>query len=466
MSITVEDPDARDRAGDGAPGADPYAGCPTVEVMAAGQQLAALMWATQAELLGLVRDLAGRPWPQDGCRDVVEWLQLRCGLLASTAREWVRVAEALQDLPAIAGVFATGAVSWDQVRHAVRFAVPGTDAVVADELGRWSAEQVAEVAREHKARDEDDDREAERRRRVRFRNDHKRGGVWINGWLPFADAEPLRVGLERDAERLGPDPATGLWDALECRMADALVTLGAAGLAADGDLDRATVVVHVDHDILHGHAEGNATTEGGSWISAESARRLACDGHVEWVIEGPDGAPVGIGRRSRTIPRWLRRLVRKRDRRCRCCGGPIHQIHHLVFWEHLGPTDLDNLVGLCWGCHRRVHEGGWTITGQPDSTLVFRDPYGATVTSDRQPLAADIRRRAERLAGVCLHADRRTDPGGHDAAEHGESAAEPDPLDHDDGPPGQRAHRPSSRTAPPPTGSRVRPDPPRPPPGP
>jgi hypothetical protein len=141
-------------------------------------------------------------------------------------------------------------------------------------------------------------------------------------------------------------------DAIASGAPDSLAMLGAADLAADSDLDRALAVIHIDHDVLSGEAPGNATTETGGTISAEVARRMCCDGWIQYVAE--DGAdndrPVGVGRKTRIIPRWLRRIVRHRDRRCRCCGGPIHHIHHIVFWGMLGRTDEDSLVGVCWGC--------------------------------------------------------------------------------------------------------------------
>jgi hypothetical protein len=276
--------------------------------------------------------------------------------------------------------------------------------VVSEEVAGWSAEQVAQLAREHTARTKDDDAEADRGTRLRLRRDHKCRGTHVTAFLPDGDDEALRVALERRAQQLGPDPITGIWDSAERRMGQALAMLGAADLATDSDLDRALAVIHIDHDILAGEAPGNATTDSGGVVSAEVARRMTCDGWLQYVAEdgSDDDRTVGVGRRTRVVPRWLRRLVRHRDRRCRCCGGPIHHIHHLVHWGLGGRTDLDVLVGLCWGCHHRVHDGNWTITGDPNGALTFTNPFGETVTSVRQPVARDLRRRAAQAAGVRL----------------------------------------------------------------
>ncbi|WP_410479369.1 hypothetical protein [Pseudonocardia sp. H11422] len=40
-------------------------------------------------------------------------------------------------------------------------------------------------------------------------------------------------------------------------------------------------------------------------ISAEDARRWACDAHLAPIVLGAEGAPPDIGRRSRIVPRSL-----------------------------------------------------------------------------------------------------------------------------------------------------------------
>jgi hypothetical protein len=389
-----------------------YAECSTADLASAAQDLAKLHAVVHAELLCVLAELGTRAEVPGGCRDLVEWVQTRLGALRSTAREWTEVAAALVRLPVLGGLYAQGSLSWDQVRHAVRFVAPATDPVVSAEVADTSAEQVSQLAREHARRTAHDDAEADRGTRLRLRRDHKRRGTHLSGFLPDGDDEALRVALERRAEQIGPDPLTGVWDPLERRMGQALAMLGAADLAADTDLDRAMAVIHIDHDILADEAPGNATTDTGGVTSAEVARRMCCDGWLQYVAEdATDGdRTVGVGRKTRVVPRWLRRLVRHRDRRCRCCGGPIHHIHHIVHWGRGGRTDLDHLVGLCWGCHHRVHEGGWTISGNPNGALVFTNPYGQAVTTLRQPLAKDIRRRAAQAAAVHL-GDQAPSPG-------------------------------------------------------
>src|SRR5438067_1652413 len=63
--------------------------------------------------------LAGRErkvWAEDGCASVESWVAMRLGMAWRTAAEMVRVARSLDERPAIAEVFASGALSWDKVR--------------------------------------------------------------------------------------------------------------------------------------------------------------------------------------------------------------------------------------------------------------------------------------------------------------------------------------------------------------
>jgi hypothetical protein len=137
------------------------------------------------------------------------------------------------------------------------------------------------------------------------------------------------------------------------------------------------VLLHADVGVLSG-AAGLTETESGETLSCETARRLTCDAVVEWVIEAA-GMPIGIGRRSRSVPPWLRRQVRHRDHGCRfpgCGRTRWADAHHIEHWGRGGPTNLDNLVILCGAHHRLVHEGGWTIRGHPGGRLRFHDPGG------------------------------------------------------------------------------------------
>lgn len=57
-------------------------------------------------------------------------------------------------------------------------------------------------------------------------------------------------------------------------------------------------------------------------------------------------------------PRWKRRVTMV-DSRCngfceRCKLNPMEEVHH-KHYRNLGNEPLEDLVGLCRGCHRFIH---------------------------------------------------------------------------------------------------------------
>ena len=66
-------------------------------------------------------------WCDAGIRSCAHWLEWRCGIGLGAAREKVRVAKALENLPKIASAFALGELSYCMVRALTRKACPATE---------------------------------------------------------------------------------------------------------------------------------------------------------------------------------------------------------------------------------------------------------------------------------------------------------------------------------------------------
>lgn len=73
-------------------------------------------------------------WASWGARSCAHWLSWRCGTSGGTAREHVRVARALCDLPMIRAEFAAGRLTYSKVRALTRIATPALEAELV-ELG-------------------------------------------------------------------------------------------------------------------------------------------------------------------------------------------------------------------------------------------------------------------------------------------------------------------------------------------
>lgn len=120
-------------------------------------------------------------------------------------------------------------------------------------------------------------------------------------------------------------------------------------------------------------------------ITATAAQRLSCDAVREICIISPDGHLDALSARQSTIPRGLRRAVTVRDRgQCRFpgCHAAIREIHHVVFRRHGGDTTTANLIGLCSHHHHLIHDGGWQLRGDPNTTVTVTQPNGRFWSSD------------------------------------------------------------------------------------
>jgi hypothetical protein len=151
------------------------------------------------------------------------------------------------------------------------------------------------------------------------------------------------------------------------------------------------VVIHVDRDLTSPEPTLAARLEDGTPVSAETLRRVCCDGGVVAAVVDQQGAVLDVGRRTRAIPSAIRRALWIRDQGCRfpgCMNQRYVHGHHVQHWLHGGPTSLDNLVLLCSFHHRLLHEAGFTVTLLPNGDVDVRTPEGTPIPA-HPTLAAD-----------------------------------------------------------------------------
>ncbi|WCO65332.1 DUF222 domain-containing protein [Iamia majanohamensis] len=140
-------------------------------------------------------------------------------------------------------------------------------------------------------------------------------------------------------------------------------------------------------------------------VHPEVLRRLACEGDIVPVYVGPDADQLDMGRTIRLANRAQRRALHIRDGGCQFPGCSVPPegciAHHMIWWDHGGPTDIHNLCLLCRHHHRLVHGGGFTIGRDPDGTITTR-------RTDDLPFTASLRPRTPLVAP-------RPPPRRHDA---------------------------------------------------
>src|SRR5215210_2518855 len=78
-------------------------------------ELASHIHAATCRWLGLVAEYDRREgWAQWGCRSCAHWVSWRCGIAPVAAREHVRVARRLDELPLIRQAFSEGRLSFSK----------------------------------------------------------------------------------------------------------------------------------------------------------------------------------------------------------------------------------------------------------------------------------------------------------------------------------------------------------------
>ena len=110
-------------------------------------------------------------WAGPGIRSLAHWLSWKCGLGELVAREKVRVARALRELPMIDASFERGEISYSKVRAMTRAATPENEAQLLNIARHGTAEHMERLVRVYRRcrkRAEFSPGETERRREERF----------------------------------------------------------------------------------------------------------------------------------------------------------------------------------------------------------------------------------------------------------------------------------------------------------
>ncbi len=391
-------------------------------------ELAAHIHAGMCRWLGLVAEFDRRGgWAAWGCKSCAQWVAWRCALAPPAAREHVRVARRLRELPLSRAAFERGELSYSQVRALSRVATAQLEPALL-EIARYStAAQLERTLRAYRGVVERELSPADITHGDRYlvlEHDDD-GALLIRGRLPAEEGALVVAALDAARDSLRAKPADGPSSQARGVSAEAEAPAGplcepatpsnagalllmAETLLASGPVERSggdsyQVVVHVDAAAL-AHRRRNASHPGaaepdgpagadeppegacqlddGRLLHPETARRLACDTSVVRILER-DGRPLSVGRRTRSVPPALRRALHSRDRCCRfpgCTQRRFLHAHHLEHWAHGGPTALSNLVQLCRFHHRLVHEGGYTLEhAHGGGELRFRRPDGQPI---------------------------------------------------------------------------------------
>ena len=381
------------------------------QVVLGVEQLRRALDATEAHALAELteRDVIDRTEGTSTSR----WLAREAQLPSGVARQRVTVATALRDrLPEqVDRALTDGRIGFDHAR------------VIAEATNERNAEQLADRV--------DRDLESARSACVfhRWRRNFQARAALLDEdgtFDPAAELARNRLRLSPTTDFMGlrgelvGDHAIVVRESLEA-IADELFREYSRGHAANPELEppnRATLLALAleelcrrasgtadtsgrpskgtqVHLVLHGRAPGDGTIaldpiaydrDGCPWLLRDVAV-LLCDASVAATVLDGLGLPADAGRSARVPGPRLRRALEARDGGCvhpGCDRPPRHcDAHHIIPWEHGGPTDLDNLVLLCRRHHRVAHRRGWSVTLADDGWTDWRTPTGRAFTGQR-----------------------------------------------------------------------------------
>jgi hypothetical protein len=339
-------------------------------------------------------------WGEWGCRSCAHWISWRCSIAPGAAREHVRVARRLREMPLIEAAFARGELSYSKVRALTRVDGPVREEDLLEVARCSTAAQLERIVRGYRQMTSAAAMRTHDDRYLNVTHDDD-GSVLVRGRLSREDGAVLMKALDamraqalRDVSAETPSAENVSAGA---RAADALVAMADAALADAASAqrtggDRYQVVVHVDAEALAGDdATGAAALEDEAPLARETVRRLCCDASLVALVEA-GGKPLSVGRKTRSVPPALRRALRSRDAGCRfpgCTQRRQVDAHHIHHWARGGSTSLGNLVELCRHHHRLVHEGGYRVERRTGDALVFRRPDGRRIPPVPRPGRGD-----------------------------------------------------------------------------
>ena len=355
-------------------------------------ELCSYIYAAESRFLSLIREFDAKGyWAQQGLFSCAHWLNLKCGIGMNAAREKLRVAHALAELPKISERFDKGQLSFSKVRAITRIADKSNEdylLMIADHGTAHHVEKLVSKYRTAKRlQDVDIVRAQYNNREMTHYYDHD-GCLVIKARLPAEQGALIVKALEMAMDiQFQDNEITAVTSEIEseteptpiaARRADALADIAETYMnnneSSGSTADRYQVMVHV-------HPKGTSTAvtssiEDGPGVSLETSRRIACDSSVVCIKEDENGEPLSIGRRSRSIPPSMRRALQARDKGCRfpgCTHTRFVDGHHIKHWADCGDTSLDNLVMLCRHHHHLVHEGGFACSKDENGTLIVKD---------------------------------------------------------------------------------------------
>lgn len=329
------------------------------------------------------------------------WLGAEHGLSLPELGRRVRVASKLhRHLPVVADALVAGEITFEHARviadllnPRVHDLVIGLQAqLLARARGVRFERWVAEVRDLIAGADADGGHDPSPERNRLSMADGLDGELFLKGTLVGEHAAVLRHTLGEMADRLfhrrrrdaDAAPEDLPMPTRPRLLAEALVELCRAGTVASHTGKGPAVDVTV---VIDASEPTGAHTPDGVRLADRTTRLFRCDPTLTALVRDSLGVPLDLGTSVRFATPDQRRAAAVRDGGCVFPGCDVPaswvDLHHVHHAEDGGPTDLENLAGLCRHHHGVVHRKGWSMKATQDQWFMITTPTRARLHSQR-----------------------------------------------------------------------------------
>jgi RuvA, C-terminal domain len=281
-----------------------------------------------------------------------EYVERLFGYKPRSIHEKLRVAEALENLPALASALRDGRINWSAVRELTRVAVAETESSWLELAAGKTLRQLEELVAGKRAGD-----------------------------LPSAAPDPsalrhvLRFEVTGETFALVREALAELRRRSDTALNDdtALLEMARHVLVGPRDEGRSSYQIAIQRcpecSSARQAANGQLVP-----LAADILEMAECDGQSLPPLERdparPPTAHVGT-RAAQSIPPALRRALLHRDQhRCRvpgCRNAIFLDVHHVQLRSAGGPNTAENLLTVCGVRHRALHRGQLRVDGPADA---------------------------------------------------------------------------------------------------
>lgn len=283
------------------------------------------------------------------------------------AKRDVETAARLEELPATSEALGSGEIPAGHAHLIARAAGEGdvSESELVEAATKQSFDEFAKTVRRHQQDQSPDDGQSlldrqRKNRKARIFESPESGMFVLQGEFDRITGARIATALTARQRQLWHDEDPEARRTPQQRVADALADLICE--TGTGKPQGAELLVLADYDVINEQLTNARLTDGGP-IPVDELRRLALEAKILPTIFDADSHNMWLGRARRSASEAQRKALIARDQHCiGCQANPLWcRAHHIVWWSHNGPTDLKNLLLVCDGCHRKIHQHGWQV---------------------------------------------------------------------------------------------------------